>query len=93
MNNHRSGFIRLILLIVAALLILSYFGVSLRSIANSQAGSDNFGFIKEVGLKIWDFAVNVWHDYLEPTALKAWNDFIQPYIWDPILQNLDKLRK
>jgi hypothetical protein len=49
-----QGFIRTILIIIIALLILSYFGLNIRTIVNSPAGSDNFSYVQEVMINVWD---------------------------------------
>ena len=72
----RSGFIKLVLLIIAAILILSYFGVSLRNIANSDTGKDNFGFIKDTAISAWHFCVNLWNDTLRDKAISVWDNYI-----------------
>lgn len=92
-SNKNSGFIKLILLIVVVILLLSYFGVSLRNIANSEAGKDNFGFLKEVGVKIWDFSVSIWDQYLEEKVMFVWDEIIIKYGWNFVTENIDKVRK
>ncbi len=79
------GLIRTIILIVIALLILSYFGLNLRSIANSETGQDNFGYVKEVIL-------NVWNKYLKRPAQYLWYDIFLKLIWNPAIDNLTKLK-
>ena len=92
-SNHQSGFIKLVLLIIVVILILSYFGVSLRGVANSQAGKDNFSFAREVALEIWDFCVGIWNNYLAEKLVYVWNEVIIKYGWNFALENLDKLRQ
>lgn len=91
--NRQSGFIRLILLIVVVILVLSYFGVSLRQVATSTTGQDNFGFLKETGIKIWNFCLSIWNQYLEQKALFIWNDIIIKYGWNFVTGMIDKLHK
>ena len=92
-SNKNSGFIKLVLVIIVVILLLSYFGVSLRKVANSQAGKDNFGFVKEIGVKVWDFCLSIWNQYLEQKVLFIWNDIIVKYGWNFITQMIDKLHK
>ena len=73
MTNHRSGLIRLILLIVIAILALSYFGINLRDIADSETGQSNFGYLKELSLKAWLFVSSIWDAYLRDQTLAAWD--------------------
>ncbi|MCX6712610.1 MAG: hypothetical protein NTY66_00165 [Candidatus Vogelbacteria bacterium] len=72
MRNKRSGFIRLILVIIVVILILSYFGVNLRGIVNSPAGQDNMSFVRETGLKIWHFCLDIWNQYLRGPVTQVW---------------------
>jgi len=92
-SNKNSGFIKLILLIIVVILLLSYFGVSLRKVADSQTGKDNFGFIKEIGLKVWDFCLSIWNQYLAEKVMFVWNDIIIKYGWNFAKENLDKIGK
>jgi len=69
----KSGFIGMILLVIAIILALTYFGVNFRKIVDSPTGQDNFGFLKEIGLKIWDFAVSIWNNYLRESATAVWD--------------------
>lgn len=92
-SNKNSGFIKLILLVIAVILILSYFGVSLRKVASSPTGQDNFGFIKELGLQIWDFCMSIWDKYLEEKTMYVWNEIIIKYGWNFITDLVDKVRK
>jgi len=63
----------MILLVIAIILALSYFGVNFRKIVDSQTGQDNFGFLKEIGLKIWDFLLSIWNSYLRESATALWD--------------------
>jgi len=68
-----GGLIKTILLIIIALLILSYFGISLRQVATSPAGQDNFSY---VGSQI----AYVWNTYLKAPVTYIWSQFIYPII-------------
>ena len=92
-SNKKSGFIKLILLIVVVILVLSYFGVNLRNVANSDAGQANFSFLKETCIKVWDWIVNVWQTYLADKASYLWNDVYVKYVWVPFTQSIDKIHK
>ena len=74
------GIIRTIIIIVVALLILSYFGYNLRTIANSPTAHDNFSYVGEV-------LSNLWNNYLKTPTLFVWNIFVN-YIWSPIFNAL-----
>jgi len=78
------GFIRTIIIIVIALLILSYFGLNIRAIVNSPAGHDNFTYVQEV-------MYNIWTNYLKGPVTYIWHIFID-LIWNPAIENLTEMK-
>ena len=74
------GLIKAIVLILIALLILAYFGFNLRSIVNSATFQDNWNFL-------WNGIVHIWDTYLKAPATYLWDIFIN-YIWNPAIHNL-----
>jgi len=72
------GLVKMILLIIVILLVLSYFGLNLRSLTNSSTFTDNWDFIKTT-------MVNVWHNYLQAPCVYVWNTWIVPYVITPIM--------
>lgn len=84
-HSNERGFIRTIIIIVIALLILSYFGLNIRDIVNSPAGKDNFTYTQEVMIKVWN-------NYLKKPVTYLWNDIFLDLIWEPAIENLKKLR-
>lgn len=84
-KTNNQGLIKTILIIVVALLVLSYFGLNLRNIVNSPTGKDNFGYVKSL-------AVNVWTGYLKKPADYLWNKIFIPLIWQPAVENLTKIK-
>jgi len=76
-TSGQSGIIRFILLILVAVILLSYFGFDLRSIVEDEQTQSNFAFVGEwVGvvwdfirtpaLYVWDFITDVWDRWLSP---------------------------
>ena len=71
MQNNKGGFIQLIVIIILIVIILSLLGVSLDSLFSNRTLKENFNFL-------WDAVVNVWDTYLgEPIRfliswLKSW---------------------
>lgn len=57
--------IRIIIYIILGLIILSFFGISLRDVVDSPAGQDNFSFL-------WQLVIIGW-DYIARLALDIWN--------------------
>jgi hypothetical protein len=68
-ENYQKGFIKTILIIVVALIILGYFGYNLRDIINSPTVQDNLSFGKEVSIKVWQ-------SFLRVPILFLWNIII-----------------
>jgi hypothetical protein len=79
------GFIMWIIIIVVALLVLSYYGFSLRSLVNSPTTQDNFSYVD-------NSTVSFWNKYLEQPASYLWNDVFIDLIWNPAIDNLTKMK-
>ena len=87
MKNYRAGdrgLIKMILIIVGALLILSYFGINLRNLVNAPTTQDNVSYVAST-------TVNVWDQYLRVPAAYAWGIFVD-LIWTPALHNLEAIK-
>ncbi len=53
--------LRMVLFGIVALLVLSFFGVTLQSIVNSPAGQENFGYVGYLFSGIWDWVLGIVH--------------------------------
>ena len=53
------GLVRTLVVILIALLLLSYFGLNIRSIVDSETIQENWAFVREL-------AVNVWSNHMKP---------------------------
>lgn len=67
----RGGFLKLIILIVIALIVLGYFGFDMETILHKPPVERNLLFAKEKALIVWDRA-------LKPPIMFAWNKIIKP---------------
>ena len=85
MTNTNRGFIKWIIIIVIALLILSYYGFSLKSLVDSPTTQDNFSYAATT-------TVSFWNKYLERPANYLWNDVFIDLIWNPAIDNLSKIK-
>jgi hypothetical protein len=83
--NTEKGIIKTIIILVIALLILSYFGFNLRSAVEAPTTQSNFSYAT-------NFVVNVWHSYLERPATYLWNEIFLKLIWGPAIDNLTKIK-
>ena len=79
------GLIGWIVIIVVALLILSYYGFSLRTLVQSPTTQDNFGYVATTTVTFWD-------KYLQQPANYLWNDVFIDLIWDPGIRNLTAMK-
>lgn len=77
----KRGFIKLILLIIVALLVISYFGINLRQLVSSPTTQDNVSYVAST-------TVAVWNDYLKGPVTYLWNKIFLDLIWLPAVANL-----
>jgi hypothetical protein len=82
--NKKAGFIKTIVIIVIALLVLSYFGFNLRETVEDPTTQSNFSYVT-------GFVVNVWNNYLKRPAVYLWNDIFIELIWNTAVENLKRL--
>ncbi len=66
MKNQQGGFFKWIIIIVIALIVLSYYGFDVRKVVESQTSKNNFAYAGEV-------VADVWNDYLKQPAIALWN--------------------
>ncbi len=85
LKARNRGVIGVIFLIIIAIFALSYFGISLRGIANSDTGKENIGFVKEVSIKLWD-------NVLKKPAEYLWYDIWLDLGWRPFIDTLKSLK-
>lgn len=68
-----QGFIKWIVIIVIALIILGYYGISVRDALNAPTTQENLGFFKES--MVW-----VWNHILRVPVMFIWNNLLLPLI-------------
>ena len=74
MKNNR-GFIKAVLLIVVALIVLGFFGYNLRDIVSSPTVHDNLVYV-------WGLVVKVWDSVLARPVLWVWNTLVIDLLWN-----------
>ena len=84
-KSTQKGIIKIIILIVVALLILSYFGISLRAVINSPVTQDNISYTTTG-------TVTFWNTYLKQPATYIWNQIFLNLIWNPAIDSLQNLK-
>ena len=69
-KNKNSGMsiLGVVVFLFVLVLILSYFGISLKSVFESPAGQENVGYTRGV-------VERVWVDYVKPSFHRFWETF------------------
>lgn len=76
-NASRGGFVKLIISIVIALIVLSYFGFDLRKVIEAPQTQENLAYF-------WDLLKTIWFDYIWKGIIYFWDKIIVGYIWNNI---------
>ena len=71
-NNSQKGLIKLIILIIVLIIALSYFGVNIQKIAESDTGRANFGYVWQMVLKVWGWLSGLYQQYLASSIGPIW---------------------
>jgi hypothetical protein len=73
MNNqnkqHGMSILGVIVFVVVAILVLSYFKISIKSLVESPSGQENISYVRGGAVTFWD-------NHLKEPAEKFWNFFI-----------------
>ena len=77
--------IKWIIILVIVLLVLSYFGFSLRTLIDQPVTQDNFTYVATSTVSVWD-------QYLKQPAGYLWNNVFVSLIWDPAIYNLEQMK-
>ncbi|MSR78579.1 MAG: hypothetical protein EXS59_00320 [Candidatus Taylorbacteria bacterium] len=81
--NQKSGFIKLIIVIVIALIVLGYFGFSISDILKSPSVSNNLNYA-------WGLAMTVWQKFLMVPFKYVWNNIVVGMFWNTFSSMIDK---
>ena len=73
--------IKYILIIVVALLALSYFGFNLQALIQSPTTQSNFSYVATA-------MTTFWNNYLKRPATYVWNEIFVKLIWGPAIENM-----
>lgn len=79
MRTSQAGIIKLIILIVVVIVILSYLGINIQKIAESDTGRANFGYVWQITLKAWAWIANLYQEHLSGTIAPLW-DKLSPFL-------------
>lgn len=78
MRHKNRGFLEAIVIIVIALLIISYFNINLRSLVQNPTTQQNASYVETS-------SVSIWNTYLEKPATYVWNTVIVGLLWNSAL--------
>jgi len=68
-KNKQAGLIKMIILIIIAIAVLSFYGVDIKDFFTSPQAQKNFGYV-------WNFISGIWTDYLSGPIHKLWGIII-----------------
>jgi len=77
----KKGFIKTVIIIVIALIVLGYFGFDVENIIKSEKVQKNLNYI-------WDMVSNVWNLYLATPFMFVWDKFFVGVVWKTIVSVL-----
>jgi hypothetical protein len=60
--------LKIIFWTIVIVLFLSFFGISIQNIATSPIGQQNFGFVWQIVLEVWNFFVGIFNAIFAPTV-------------------------
>lgn len=81
-----QGFIKFIILLIIAVIVLGYFGISLRTVfKEGGATRDNLEYA-------WQIVRTVWENYLRAPAYYCWNVFYN-LLWRSFVENAERIRE
>jgi hypothetical protein len=84
-HAHNQGFVRLILILVAVFLFISYFNIDIKKTVESPTTQANASYVKSA-------STTVWHRYLEvPASYLCKNIFINLF-WDSFVENMQRIK-
>ncbi|MFH1402120.1 MAG: hypothetical protein ABIG87_00665 [Patescibacteria group bacterium] len=84
-KNDNRGLVKWIIIILIAIIILSYFGFDLRAIVGSDATQNNLSYV-------WGLAVTVWNDYLSRPILYFWHNIFIDLLWESFVDNMNRIK-
>ena len=76
-NNKQQGLIKMIILIIIAIAVLSWYGVDIKQFFTSEMAQNNFSYV-------WNFIKEVWSNYLVEPVSKVWG-MLTKYVIQPIM--------
>ncbi len=85
MTNQGFGLIGFIIILIIAIIVLGYFGISIRSIFGGGTTRDNLDYA-------WQMIKDAWNTYLAVPAYYVWNIFYN-LLWRSFVENAERIRQ
>ncbi len=85
MTNQGLGLIGFVILLIIAIIVLGFFGISLTSVFQKQGVQDNLSFARQT-------IQTVWNRYLAGPAQYLWNIFYN-LLWQSFVQNASRIKE
>lgn len=74
-NNTQGGLIKMIILVIIAIAVLSWYGFDIKEFFMSEQVQKNFSYV-------WDIIKTVWADYLAAPAKALWGIIVAIFTKD-----------
>jgi hypothetical protein len=78
-KSDQGGLVKMVIVIIIAILIISYFGFNIQKIAESDTSKSNFSYV-------WSLVVWVWEYILKGPVMWVWNNIVVAILWNDILR-------
>ena len=85
MNKH-GGFIKFLVLIIVSILVLSYFNISVKELAEKAETKENVSYVASLGARVW-------HEYLSRPILYFWNNIFVGILWSAFVNNFELIKR
>jgi hypothetical protein len=83
-HSSNRGLVGIIVIIIVAILTLSYFNIDLKSVAEKPQTQQNIEYATITSKTVWD-------KYMSKPATYIWNTIVVEYIWKSFLANMIKI--
>ena len=78
LERQQKGFLKIIVAIILIIVVLTLLKIDIRKVMEGELWQSNFAVAKEILLKIIQFLVDFWHNYLANTAVYVWQNLLKP---------------
>jgi hypothetical protein len=83
---YQTGLIKIIVIIIILIGILSYFGISVKSIVENDVFQKNIDYVL-------NWVKYIWNTYLVGPARYLWNDIFIDLLWNSFIENMQRIKE